>query len=86
MFSRCFADAWADYEATPELVGKLKKGKMLHIQATNLAAAAMTFPFPLVDSSGNSFAGANEGHRPTKVFREPKKRSEGSGGAFEASP
>jgi invasion protein IalB len=76
MFSRCFANAcMADYEATPELVSKLKKGKMLHIQATNLAAAAITFPFPLVDSSGNSFAGANEGP-PTdpNVFQEQQKK------------
>jgi hypothetical protein len=68
----------ADYEATPELVGKLKKGQMLQIQATNLAAAAITFPLPLVDSSGNSFMRANEGP-PTdpKVFQEqPKKERE----------
>jgi invasion protein IalB len=75
-FSTCFATGCvADYEATPELVGKLKKGQMLQIQATNLAAAAITFALPLVDSSGNSFAGANEG-LPTdpKVFEERQKK------------
>ena len=51
----------ADYEATPELVDKLKKGQMLQIQAINLAAAAITFSLPLVDNSGNSFQKANEG-------------------------
>jgi invasion protein IalB len=72
VFSTCFAGGCiADYEATPELVGKLKKGQMLQIQAINLAAASITFPLALVDSSGNSFAGANEGP-PTdpKVFKE----------------
>jgi invasion protein IalB len=51
----------ADYEATPELVNKLKKGRMLQIQAINHAAAVITFLLPLVDSSRNRFAGANEG-------------------------
>jgi invasion protein IalB len=77
-FSTCFANAcMADYEATPELVGKLKKGQMLQIQATNLAAAAITFPLPLADSSGNSFTRANEGP-PTdsKVFQERQKELE----------
>jgi invasion protein IalB len=77
-FSKCFANAcMADYEATPELVSKLKKGQMLQIQATNLAAAAITFSLPLVDSSGNSFTRANEGP-PTdpKVFQERQKELE----------
>jgi hypothetical protein len=72
----CFANGcMADYEATPELVAKLKKGQMLQIQAINLAANAVTFQLPLADSSGNSFAGANEGP-PTdpKVFEEQQKR------------
>jgi invasion protein IalB len=78
MFSTCSANGCvADYEATPELVSKLKKGQMLQIQATNLAAAAITFPLPLVDSSGNSFIRANEGP-PTdpKVFQERQKELE----------
>jgi invasion protein IalB len=75
-FFTCFANGcMADYEATPELVGKLKKGQMLQIQAINLAAAAITFPLPLTDNSGNSFIKANEGP-PTdpKVFEEQQKK------------
>jgi invasion protein IalB len=75
-FFTCFANGcMADYEATPELVGKLKKGQMLQIQAINLAAAAITFPLPLADVSGNSFQKANEGP-PTdpKVFEEQQKK------------
>jgi invasion protein IalB len=76
VFFSCFANGcMADYEATPELVGKLKKGQMLQIQAMNLAAAAITFPLPLADNSGNSFQKANEGP-PTdpKVFEEQQKK------------
>ena len=75
-FFTCFANGcMADYEATPELVGKLKKGQMLVIQAINLAAAAISFPLPLADTSGNSFQKANEGP-PTdpKVFEEQQKK------------
>jgi invasion protein IalB len=75
-FFTCFANGcMADYEATPELVGKLKKGQMLVIQAINLAAAAVSFPVPLVDNTGNSFVKANEGP-PTdpKVFEEQQKK------------
>ena len=75
-FFTCFANGcMADYEATPELVSKLKKGQMLQIQAINLAAAAITFPLPLADTSGNSFQKANEGP-PTdpKVFEEQQKK------------
>jgi invasion protein IalB len=46
----------ADYEATPDLIGKLKHGQTLTIQAISLAGAAVSFPLPLVD-----FANANEG-------------------------
>ena len=75
-FFTCFANGcMADCEATPELVGKLKKGQMLQIQAINLAAAAITFPLPLTDTSGNSFMKANEGP-PTdpKVVEEQQKK------------
>jgi len=75
-FFTCFANGcMADYEATPELVGKLKKGQMLVIQAINLAAAAISFPLPLADNSGNSFQKANDGP-PTdpKVFEEQQKK------------
>ena len=47
-FFTCFANGcMADYEATPELIGKLKHGQMLTIQAINLAGAAISFPLPL---------------------------------------
>jgi invasion protein IalB len=75
-FFTCFANGcMADYEATPELVGKLKKGQMLVIQAINLAATAISFPLPLADTTGNSFVKANEGP-PTdpKVFEEQQKK------------
>jgi invasion protein IalB len=75
-FFTCFANGcMADYEATPDLVTKLKKGQMLQIQAINLAASAITFPLPLTDTSGNSFLKANEGP-PTdpKVFEEQQKK------------
>jgi invasion protein IalB len=76
-FVTCFnnGSCIADYEATPELVGKLKKGQMLQIQAVNLAAAAITFQLPLSDNSGNSFQKANEGP-PTdpKVFEAQQKK------------
>ena len=72
----CFANrCTADYEATPELVDKLKKGQMLQIQVVNLVAPGIPFPLPLADSSGNSFAGANEGP-PTdpRAFQEQQKK------------
>jgi invasion protein IalB len=75
-FFTCFANGcMADYEATPELVGKLKKGQMLQIQAINLAANAIAFPLPLSDDKGNSFQKANDGP-PTdpKVFEEQQKK------------
>jgi invasion protein IalB len=75
-FFTCFANGcMADYEATPELIGKLKKGQMLQIQAINLAANAITFPLPLSDQSGNSFQKDNDGP-PTdpKVFEEQQKK------------
>ena len=75
-FFTCFANGcMSDFEATPELVTKLKKGQLLQIQAINLAAAAITFPLPLADNSGNSFQKANEGP-PTdpKVFEEQQKK------------
>jgi hypothetical protein len=76
-FFTCFANGcMADYEATPELVGKLRKGQMLIIEAINLAGKPISFPLSLVDSSpsGNGFALANEGP-PTdlKVFEERQR-------------
>jgi invasion protein IalB len=64
----------AHYEATPELVDKLKKGQMLQIQVSGLTPMIPVL-LPLTDNSGNSFAGANEGP-PTdpKVFQEQQKK------------
>jgi hypothetical protein len=75
-FFTCSANGCtADYEATPELVARLKKGQMLQIQAINLAANAITFPLPLADYSGNSFRKVYDGP-PTdpKVFEEQQRR------------
>jgi invasion protein IalB len=70
-FFTCFSNGcMADYEATPDLISKLKKGQMLTIQAINLAGNAISFPLPLAD-----FGKANEGP-PTdpKVFEEQQKK------------
>jgi invasion protein IalB len=70
-FFTCFTDGClADYEATPDLIEKLKHGQTLTIQAINLSGAMMNFPMPLVD-----FAKVSEGP-PTdpKVFEEQQKK------------
>jgi invasion protein IalB len=70
-FFTCFSNGcMADYEGSADLIGKLKKGQMLTIQAINLAGSAISFPLPLGD-----FAKANEGP-PTdpKVFEEQQKK------------
>jgi hypothetical protein len=73
-FSTCFANGCkADFEATPELVDKLKKGQMLQIQGTYLGLF-LILRLPLAHSGQNiaarlnpkeiiphDFAGANEG-------------------------
>lgn len=56
-FHTCFgASCVADYEATPELIARLKKGQMLHVQAISLAGQQIAVPLPLA-----GFAKANEG-------------------------
>lgn len=70
-FFTCFANGcMADYEGTPDLITKLKKGQSLQIQAINLGGQQVSFPVPLVD-----FQKANEGP-PTdpKVFEEQQKK------------
>jgi invasion protein IalB len=70
-FFTCFSNGcMADYEATAEMIQKLKKGQTLTIQAINLAGSAISFPLPLGD-----FAKAHEGP-PTdpKVFEEQQKK------------
>jgi invasion protein IalB len=58
------------YEATPDLVNKLKKGQMLTVQAINLQNQVISFPLAL-----NDFAKANEGP-PTdpKAYEEQQKK------------
>lgn len=60
----------ADYEETPELIGKLKKGKQVTVQAINMNGAPISLPLPL-----NDFAKAYEGP-PTdlKVFQEQQRK------------
>ena len=41
----------ADYPVTPELIGKIKKGKTLLIQAVNINAVPINLPLPLADFS-----------------------------------
>jgi invasion protein IalB len=68
----CFANGcMSDYEATPELLGNLKKGQNLVVQAINANGAPLTLPLPLV----NEFAKAYDGP-PTdpKVFEENQKK------------
>ena len=63
----------AQYDATPDLVTKLKKGQMLTIQAINLQNQIVSFPLALAD-----FAKANEGPAtdPKKYEEEQKKTQE----------
>jgi invasion protein IalB len=67
----CFNNGcMADYEASAELIGKLKKGQGLAIQGINGAGTAVTLTVPLGD-----FAKAYDGP-PTdpKVFEEQQKK------------
>jgi invasion protein IalB len=70
-FFACYTDGcMADYEATPGLIGKLKHGQTLTIQAINLAGATMNFLLPLAD-----FAKVNEGPPiDPKAFEEQQKK------------
>jgi invasion protein IalB len=63
----------AQYDATPDLVTKLKKGQMLTIQAINLQNQIVSFPLAL-----NDFQKANEGPAtdPKKYEEEQKKTQE----------
>jgi invasion protein IalB len=71
----CFANGcMSDYELTPELLGNMKKGQNLIVQAINSNGAPLTLPLPLQEASG-SFAKAYDGP-PTdpKVFEETQKK------------
>jgi invasion protein IalB len=60
----------ADFDVTPDFVGKLKKGQQLVLQGINLPGQAATYMLPLAD-----FAKANDGP-PTdpKKFEEDQKK------------
>ncbi len=67
----CFNNGcMADYEASSELIGNLKKGQSLHVQAINGGGQPVSLPLPLGD-----FAKAYDGP-PTdpKVFEEQQKK------------
>lgn len=67
----CFTNGCiADYEATPDFVGKLKKGKQLTVQAINTYGTPISLPMPLAD-----FSKAYDGP-PTdpKVFEEQQRK------------
>ena len=67
----CFTNGcMADYEATPDMVAKMKKGQNLVVQAINSTAQPITLGLPLAD-----FGKAYDGP-PTdpKVFEEQQKK------------
>jgi Invasion associated locus B (IalB) protein len=77
-FFTCFANGcMADYEATPELVGKLKTGQMLTIVAINFAGKAVSFSVPLADSGGTASLEPMRGHRPIQTFSRRNKNGIG---------
>ena len=56
-FFTCFANGCvADYEGTPDLIARMKKSNLLHVQAINVKGAQISFPVSL-----DAFAKANEG-------------------------
>jgi invasion protein IalB len=67
----CFPNGcMADYEASNDLINKLKKGKQLTVQAINMHGTPISLPLPLAD-----FAKAHDGP-PTdpKVFEEQQRK------------
>ena len=84
-FFNCFANGcMADFEATPELLDRLGKGRIVQIQAVNLSAAVITFPLPLAQSSENSFASAHDGPPvDPKEFEDQRKRQRPLRGDFD---
>jgi len=60
----------AEYDATPDLVTKFKKGRMMTVQAVNLKNEVISFAFTLAD-----FAEANEGPTASaKAYDEQQKK------------
>jgi invasion protein IalB len=67
----CFTNGcMADYEATPDMIAKMKKGQQLYVQAINSTAQPINLPLPLGD-----FGKAYDGP-PTdpKVFEEQQQK------------
>jgi invasion protein IalB len=67
----CFTNGcMADYEASSELIGKMRKGQGLVVQGVNSQGQFISIPLPLVDF-GKAYDGA-----PTdpKVFEEQQKK------------
>jgi invasion protein IalB len=67
----CFTNGcMADYEATPDMIAKMKKGQQLFVQAINSTAQPISLPLPLAD-----FGKAYDGP-PTdpKVFEEQQQK------------
>jgi invasion protein IalB len=67
----CFTNGcMSDYEGTPELIAKMKKGQTLSVQAINIQGNQITFPVPLAD-----FAKVNDGPAmDPKVVEEQQKK------------
>jgi invasion protein IalB len=67
----CFPNGcMADFEANADMIGKLKKGKSLTLQAINMNGQPISLPLPLAD-----FAKANDGPATDpKVFEEQQRK------------
>ena len=78
-FFTCFANGcMADYEGTPDLITKLKKGQQLQVQAININGTQISFPVPLAE-----FAKANEG-APSDPKKYEEEQAEAAGRIAEA--
>lgn len=65
----------SDYPATPELITRLKNGRMLYLKAISLTGNVLTYPVPLADDTGNSFRIAHEGPpMDPRAFEEQQKK------------
>lgn len=60
----------SDYEATADMIGRMKKGQQITVQAINMNGAPISLPLPLVD-----FAKAYDGPATDeKVFAEQQRK------------
>jgi invasion protein IalB len=67
----CFPNGcMSDYEANADLIGRMKKGQQITVQAINMNGAPISLPLPLVD-----FAKAYDGPATDpKVFEEQQRK------------